>query len=354
MGFSAIAAVVEGTATAAEVATAVATVGTITSVVGAVTGNQTMVKVGAVMGLAGGVGSLAESGVNAATDAANTAGDYQDLQNFDNSVNANGGLDQAFNSVAADNAAYGATAANNGFEAANASALTADGVTNPVPTPPAGDVTQLPPANGTGNGLVNSQIAQGANPAATGAITGQTGTVAQTVPSSDAASNIANAGGTQTAASAAAPVPAATAAQTAINPTAANAAANPNLNITTAQGAGDSANLATQTTLPPVQPAGGVTDNLSHMNLPSGLPPANSGSGGFFSGLTNWANNNAGAAHLFGQVGMGALGGLGQAYQASQQKQLGEEQLAQNQQKLNYQNQQVKPAGIINSKRTGT
>jgi hypothetical protein len=100
MGFTAVGAVLAGTADVATTIAAVGEVGLATSVVGAVTGNSTLTKIGGYMGLASGVGSLANSAFGAATDAAATGigSGIQDAGNSfsDAGFSAQNGLDQGY------------------------------------------------------------------------------------------------------------------------------------------------------------------------------------------------------------------------------------------------------------------
>lgn len=67
MAFTAITAVLAGTASTAVVIAAIGEVGLAMTVVGAATGSKKLMKVGAVMGLASGIGSIANSAFGAAT-----------------------------------------------------------------------------------------------------------------------------------------------------------------------------------------------------------------------------------------------------------------------------------------------
>lgn len=188
MAFVGIAALAEGTVTAATVLSAVAEIGTVMSVVGAVTGNKDLMKIGGVMGLVGGIGGLAAGGLgaaaaptieettNAIASAAPTATDAADFA----------AMDFVSPTEAASNAASNAatsTAASTAGTATNAAASNlSPSVTQTIPdqtvatvaAPSAPDVTAGAPAAPT--------VTSPTGPAGAQAPTGPTGAQAPTTP----------------------------------------------------------------------------------------------------------------------------------------------------------------------------
>jgi len=331
----------------ATIATAVAEVGTALSVVGAVTKNPTLTKVGGIMGLAGGAGALAsgltDGAVNAATDtvaggaagaeAANTAGDAA--------------------------AAGGASAADQGIDAAVSQAANSTGdlaagtggvQTAAVPTP---TTTILSPA---GAGAQDPGIAAPTtSPSFDSSPDGAPGADSSVAPAPAAGANPANPQ---------ASAPSAPTTQTAdsLSPPQApsdlgGSAAYQANNITDGQMAGSSANLpsgsvvAGASPIPPVQPAGGANlDSLNNTgwmdNIKQGPPPDS-----MLTGITKWVEAHPNSALALGQIGGHVISGIGGAYAANRNFELGQGQLALAQQKQANANSIPKSAGIINTAR---
>jgi hypothetical protein len=348
MAFSAITAVVAGATDFATVATAVAEVGTTLSVVGAVTGNSTLTKVGGIMGLAGGAGALASGALSGGLSGATA--DFPPSFDPTTGNDVSDAASQAANLAAPEMAANGADAAD-AADSADHMGLNSGAIPLAVSSPDSG-VSSIDPLAPADSGA-SSGIAGSAPAGAAGASPPNSVSIVETTNGTPGGTLDGTLMGTPAASGA----------------TGVNASLNPNLNFTPAQGAGDSANLVTQANLPAVMPADGVgapdptisNDILDTGSAQGGTPygtgagsngsAAGMGSRNWFSGLTNWAEANPHAANGLMQFGGGIAAGIGKAYEANRNYQLGLGQLSINQQRQANANSQVATGGIINTAR---
>ncbi|MFI4938921.1 MAG: hypothetical protein ACHP7O_01030 [Burkholderiales bacterium] len=357
MAFSAITAVVAGATDFATVATAVAEVGTTLSVVGAVTGNSTLTKVGGIMGLAGGAGALASGALSGTlSEAADLPPSFDPTTGNEVSDAASQAANLAVPAIsggATPELAHGADAADaaNFTGAADHTGLNSGATPLAVSSPDSGvwsNASLATADSGAAPGMAGS-----APDGAAGVSAPNSGSIVGTINGTPAGTLDGTLMGNPAAAGA-----------TGLSPS-----LNPNLNFTPAQGAGDSANLATQANLPAVMPAAGVgapNQTISNDILDTGSAQggtsygtgagtngatAGMGSGNWFSGLTNWAEANPHAANGLMQLGGGIASGMGKAYEADRNYQLGLGQLSINRQKQANANSQVATGGIINTAR---
>lgn len=322
MAFSAIGAVLAGTATTATVIAAVGEVGLALSVVGAVTGNKSLLKVGGVLGLASGIGSIANASFGAATEGAAAGAAVSD-----GDVIANGVSDAAANSG---DAAY----ASMGYDASTKAA--AQGLTDS-----AANSGLDAAANG---GLDAASAANTADVAAP---------VADTTNAADSAANAADAADQATAYSVNNPYADALT-QTDAVPTPVDISASNAQTPLSPDAQSPSSTTTGNTDLPTMKYGSNSIDPGSPSASTLQQAPTTPNGGldqSWTSKLMNYLGTDKGTDTAL-KVGSSALSGIGKAYEANRQYQQNQELVDLKKQQAANMNDQVRVAGIINKARS--